>query len=142
MFANAVMYNKSSTEIVRETYVMARDVQGMVDNFRTAEEAGTRKALSLGAMASGSVVGAEEKREDDGATDTDEEVGAREEPEQRDGEDDEKESEKKKEQEPEAEEEEQKEEDKEEEPEVAVKKRGRKLGATYATKKKLPAATG
>jgi hypothetical protein len=45
MFANAVMYNKSNSEIVKETVEMAKDVQGMVDNFRAAEEAGTRKAL-------------------------------------------------------------------------------------------------
>ena len=49
MFANAVMYNKSTTEIVRETVEMAKDVQGMVDNFRAAEEAGTRKALAVSA---------------------------------------------------------------------------------------------
>ena len=78
MFANAVMYNKSSSEIVRETVIMANDVQGMVDNFRAAEEAGAKKALaarsskpqvreeSLGAassvVASSSVVGDEEDK--------------------------------------------------------------------------------
>ncbi|CAZ79582.1 unnamed protein product [Tuber melanosporum] len=45
MFANAMMYNKSSSEIAKETVMMARDVEGMVDNFRTAEEAGMKKAL-------------------------------------------------------------------------------------------------
>jgi hypothetical protein len=45
MFANAVMYNKSSTEIVKETVEMAKDVQGMVDNFRAAEEVGAKKLL-------------------------------------------------------------------------------------------------
>lgn len=45
MFANAVMYNKSTTEIVKETYVMARDVEGMVNNFRGAEEVGMRKVV-------------------------------------------------------------------------------------------------
>ena len=44
MFANAVMYNKSSTEIVRETVEMAKEVQTAVDNFRMAEEAGAKKA--------------------------------------------------------------------------------------------------
>jgi hypothetical protein len=39
------MYNKSTTEIAKETVMMARDVEGMVDNFRTAEEAGMKKAL-------------------------------------------------------------------------------------------------
>ena len=82
MFANAVMYNKSSTEIVRETVIMANDVQGMVDNFRAAEEAGAKKALaarsskpqvreeSLGAasvVAGGSVVGDEEDKVRKGA---------------------------------------------------------------------------
>lgn len=43
------MYNKSTTEIVRETVEMAKDLQGMVDNFRAAEEAGTRKALAVSA---------------------------------------------------------------------------------------------
>lgn len=51
MFANAIMYNKSTTEIAKETVMMARDVEGMVDNFRTAEEAGMKKAL--GAAATG-----------------------------------------------------------------------------------------
>jgi len=46
MFANATMYNKSTSEIAKETVMMARDVEGMVDNFRTAEEAGMKKALS------------------------------------------------------------------------------------------------
>ncbi|KAA8904831.1 hypothetical protein FN846DRAFT_21279 [Sphaerosporella brunnea] len=45
MFANAVMYNKSSTEIVKETVEMAKDVQGMVDNFRAAEEVGAKKLM-------------------------------------------------------------------------------------------------
>jgi hypothetical protein len=45
MFANAVMYNKSSTEIVKETVEMAKDVQNMVDNFRAAEEVGAKKLL-------------------------------------------------------------------------------------------------
>jgi hypothetical protein len=45
MFANAVMYNKSSTEIVKETVEMAKDVQSMVDNFRAAEEVGAKKLL-------------------------------------------------------------------------------------------------
>jgi hypothetical protein len=49
MFANAVMYNKTSTEIVKETVMMAKDVESMVDNFRTAEEAGAKKALAAGA---------------------------------------------------------------------------------------------
>jgi hypothetical protein len=48
MFANAIMYNKSTTEIAKETVMMARDVEGMVDNFRTAEEAGMKKALGAG----------------------------------------------------------------------------------------------
>lgn len=47
MFANAIMYNKSTTEIAKETVMMARDVEGMVDNFRTAEEAGMKKALGV-----------------------------------------------------------------------------------------------
>ncbi|TGZ83046.1 hypothetical protein EX30DRAFT_394291 [Ascodesmis nigricans] len=46
MFANAVMYNKTNTEIVKETNIMAKDVEAMVTNFRGAEEVGTRKALA------------------------------------------------------------------------------------------------
>ena len=46
MFANPVMYNKSTAEIVRETIVMANDVQRMVNNLRAAEQAGTKKALA------------------------------------------------------------------------------------------------
>ena len=46
MFANAVMYNKTNTEIVKETNIMAKDVEAMVNNFRGAEEVGTRKALA------------------------------------------------------------------------------------------------
>jgi len=65
MFANAMMYNKSTSEIAKETVMMARDVEGMVDNFRTAEEAGMKKALSasfgharkLGGSGSGSAGG-------------------------------------------------------------------------------------
>jgi hypothetical protein len=53
MFANAIMYNKSTTEIGKETVVMARDVEGMVDNFRTAEEAGMKKALGAAATGGG-----------------------------------------------------------------------------------------
>lgn len=45
MFANAAMYNKSSTEVAKESAIMSREVESMVENFRTAEEAGTRKAL-------------------------------------------------------------------------------------------------
>lgn len=53
MFANAIMYNKSTTEIGKETVIMARDVEGMVDNFRTAEEAGMKKALGAAATGGG-----------------------------------------------------------------------------------------
>jgi hypothetical protein len=49
MFANAVMYNKTTSEIAKETIEMSKDVEGMVDNFRTAEEAGAKKALAAGA---------------------------------------------------------------------------------------------
>ncbi|KAG0638732.1 hypothetical protein HOY80DRAFT_1009959 [Tuber brumale] len=76
MFANAMMYNKSSSEIAKETVMMARDVEGMVDNFRTAEEAGMKKALGasfgparkLGGAGSGSAGGAgkEESMADEG----------------------------------------------------------------------------
>jgi len=45
MFANAVMYNKISTEIVKETVEMAKTVQAMVDDFRGAEEVGAKKRL-------------------------------------------------------------------------------------------------
>jgi hypothetical protein len=38
MFANAVMYNKSTTEIAKETNTMAKDVEAMVDEFRNAEK--------------------------------------------------------------------------------------------------------
>ncbi|CUS08992.1 unnamed protein product [Tuber aestivum] len=71
MFANAMMYNKSSSEIAKETVMMARDVEGMVDNFRTAEEAGMKKALGasfgparkLGGAGGGSAGGAGSERE-------------------------------------------------------------------------------
>ncbi|PWW73880.1 hypothetical protein C7212DRAFT_365497 [Tuber magnatum] len=71
MFANAMMYNKSTSEIAKETVVMARDVEGMVDNFRTAEEAGMKKALCAsfgpakksGGAGGGSAGGAGSERE-------------------------------------------------------------------------------
>ncbi|RPB00932.1 hypothetical protein L873DRAFT_1827324 [Choiromyces venosus 120613-1] len=71
MFANAMMYNKSTSEIAKETVMMARDVEGMVDNFRTAEEAGMKKALGasfgparkLGGANSGSGGGAASEKE-------------------------------------------------------------------------------
>ncbi|KAL7270113.1 hypothetical protein RUND412_007189 [Rhizina undulata] len=53
MFANAVMYNKSTTEIAKETVEMARDVSHMVDNFRSAEEAGNRKAAVVASAGGG-----------------------------------------------------------------------------------------
>ena len=46
MFANSAMYNKSTSEIARETVIMANDVQGMIDKFRADEKAGAEKALA------------------------------------------------------------------------------------------------
>ncbi|KAA8895392.1 hypothetical protein FN846DRAFT_894194 [Sphaerosporella brunnea] len=66
MFANAVMYNKSSTEIVKETVDMAKDVQGMADNFRAAEQAVEERAREESERVAGSVAatdgGEEEKK--------------------------------------------------------------------------------
>ncbi|RVD82176.1 uncharacterized protein DFL_006610 [Arthrobotrys flagrans] len=44
MFANAVMYNKSSSQVAQEAREMARDIGIAIDNFRSAERIGERKA--------------------------------------------------------------------------------------------------
>ncbi|KAK6504618.1 hypothetical protein TWF481_006557 [Arthrobotrys musiformis] len=44
MFANAVMYNKSNSQVAQEAREMARDIGIAIDNFRSAERIGERKA--------------------------------------------------------------------------------------------------
>ncbi|KAK6360141.1 hypothetical protein TWF730_006294 [Orbilia blumenaviensis] len=44
MFANAVMYNKSNSQVASEAREMARDIGIAIDNFRSAERIGERKA--------------------------------------------------------------------------------------------------
>ncbi|KAK6359250.1 hypothetical protein TWF696_000413 [Orbilia brochopaga] len=47
MFANAVMYNKSSSHVAQEAREMARDVGAAIDNFRNAERIGERRAAEV-----------------------------------------------------------------------------------------------
>ncbi|KAF8416761.1 Bromodomain-containing protein [Tirmania nivea] len=57
MFANAVMYNKSNTEIVKETVEMGKEVERWVGEFRSAERVGGERARAGGSVAASSAAG-------------------------------------------------------------------------------------
>lgn len=44
MFANAVMYNKSDSQVAREAHEMSRDIERIVFEFRNAERMGEEAA--------------------------------------------------------------------------------------------------